>query len=137
MKNPNDVKQAQEIKNQAVDKIINDFAQDLNLYEVDKTSLYFKSDKTMQESIDKYTYNFFKQRYDSQVKTNPYIARMPFEKFLDFDVPDDVFKRMIYVDGAENSPANLWMQTFNEDSNAMKQSALKEYKKVQGKLTGG
>ena len=59
MKNPNDVKQAQEIKNQAVDKIINDFAQDLNLYEVDKTSLYFKSDKTMQESIDKYTYNFF------------------------------------------------------------------------------
>ena len=37
MKNPNDVKQAQEIKNQAVDKIINEFAQELNLYEVDKT----------------------------------------------------------------------------------------------------
>ena len=93
MKNPNDVKMAQEIKNKTVDKIINDFAQDLNMYEVDKTSLYFKSDKDLQESTDKYAYEYFKERYDTKTKTNPYIARMSFEQFLDIDIQMMILKR--------------------------------------------
>jgi len=82
------------------------------------------------EAYDLASFQYFHQAQQAQAEQNSRYGSMEFPNFIKMFLPEEGFQDVLRESDGEGTPAKVWHDIYNQNTNLMKESALKGLRRM-------
>jgi hypothetical protein len=83
-----------------------------------------------QQKFDLHAFEYFRQAHELKAQENPKYQGVKFVNFVNMFHPDEGFEKVLREPNWEGTTAEVWSKMYDQNTNLMKESALKGLKRA-------